>query len=158
MGDCTPVTTPIDTSPVPENELEYICPADQRIKYQGIVGSLMYIMLGTRGDIAYAVSMASQYLSNPGPQHVKLARRILQYLKGTKTLRLIYKGQLQMLNGFADADWAGCRDTRWSTARYLFNIGAELSAGNPSARVLLPCPPAKLSLWDKHKQQKKLFG
>jgi hypothetical protein len=124
MDDCTPVSTPIETSPVPENEPEYICPADQRIEYQRVVGSLMYIMLGTRGDIAYAVSMASRYLSNPGPQHVKLARRILRYLKGTKTLQLTYKGQLQMLNGFTDADWAGCRDTRRSTAGYLFNIGS----------------------------------
>lgn len=124
MNDCTPVSTPIDTSPVPENEPEYVCPAGQRIEYQRIVGSLMYIMLGTRGDIAYAVSMASRYLANPGPQHMKLARRILRYLKGTKALRLTYKGQLQMLNGFADADWAGCRDTRRSTAGYLFNIGS----------------------------------
>lgn len=84
----------------------------------------MYIMLGTRSDIAYAVSMASRYLSNPGPQHVKLARRILRYLKGTKALRPTYKGQLQLLNGSTNADWAGCRDTRRSTAGYLFHIGS----------------------------------
>jgi hypothetical protein len=124
MDDCTPVTTPIDTSPMPENEADYVCPVNQRIEYQRIVGSLMYIMLGTRGDIAYAVSMASRYLSNPGPQHVNLARRILRYLKGTKTLQLTYKGQLQRLNGFTDADWGGCRNTRRSTAGYLFNIGS----------------------------------
>jgi hypothetical protein len=28
MDDCTPVSTPIETSPVLENELEYICPVD----------------------------------------------------------------------------------------------------------------------------------
>jgi hypothetical protein len=84
----------------------------------------MYIMLGTRGDIAYAVSMVSRHLANPGPQHMKLARRILRYLKGTKGLRPTYKGHLQMLKRFTDADWAGCRDTRRSTAGYLFNIGS----------------------------------
>lgn len=89
-----------------------------------MIGSLMYIMLGTRGDIAYAVSTASRYLANPGPQHMKLAPRILRYLKGTRTLQLTYKGHLQMLRGFTDADWAGCRDTRRSTAGYLFNIGS----------------------------------
>jgi len=124
MDDCTPVSTPIETSPLPGNRPEYTCPSDQRIEYQRIVGSLMYIMLGTRGDIAYAVSMASRYLANPGPQHMKLARRILRYLKGTRALRLAYKGHLQMLSAFTDADWAGCRDTRRSTAGYLFNIGS----------------------------------
>lgn len=84
----------------------------------------MYIMLGTRGDIAFAVSMASRHLANPGPQHIKLVRRILRYLKGTKGLKLTYKGHLQMLKGFTDADWAGYHDTRRSTAGYLFNIGS----------------------------------
>ncbi|THC95890.1 hypothetical protein EYZ11_004621 [Aspergillus tanneri] len=67
--------------------------------------------------------MASRYLANPGPQHIKLARCILRYLKGTKSLRLTYNGQIQMLKGFTDADSGGCRDTRRLTAGYLFNIG-----------------------------------
>lgn len=124
IGNCTPVSTPIETSPPTENGPEYGCPPKQKAEYQRIVGSLMYIMLGTRGDVAYAVSMAGRHLANPGPQHMKLARRILRYLKGTKGLKLTYKGHLQMLKGFTDADWAGCRDTRRSTAGYLFHIGS----------------------------------
>lgn len=36
---------------------------------------------------------------NPGPQHMKLGRRILLYLEGTRGLRLTYKGNLQTLRG-----------------------------------------------------------
>lgn len=53
--------------------------------------------------ILHTLSPANRYLSSPGSQHMKLARWILWYLKGTKALRLTYKGQLQMLNGFSDA-------------------------------------------------------
>jgi hypothetical protein len=105
----------------------------------------MYIMLGTRGDVAYAVSMASRHLANPGPQHMKLAQRILRYLNGTKGLRLTYKGQSQMLKGFTDADWGGCCDTRRSTAGYLFNIEVEQLVGNRSAKASLPSRPVKLN-------------
>jgi hypothetical protein len=124
IGNCAPIGTPIETSPLPENSPDYTCVPDRRTSYQRMVGSLMYIMLGTRGDIAYAVSVASRSLANPGPQHIKLAQRILRYLKGTKSLKLAYKGQPQRLEGFTDADWGGCRDTRRSTAGYLFNIGS----------------------------------
>jgi hypothetical protein len=55
---------------------------------------------------------------------MKLARRILRYLNSTKNPQLTYKGQPQILKGFTDADWGGCRDTRRSTAGYLFNIGS----------------------------------
>ena len=95
-----------------------------RVEYQRLVGSLMHIMLGTRGDIVYAVSVASRHLANLGPQHLKLGRRIIRYLAGTKRLRLAYKGYLQILKGFTDADWAGCRDTRRSIVGYLFNLGS----------------------------------
>jgi hypothetical protein len=124
LDDCNPVSTPIEISPLQENSPSYSCPSDQKTEYQRIVGSLMYIMLGTRGDIAYAVSIASRHLTNPGPQHMKLVWRILRYLKGTKSHRLTYKGHLEMLKGFTDADWAGCHGTRRSTAGYLFNIGS----------------------------------
>ena len=124
MEDCKTISTPMETSPMPENDADYVCPTEQRIEYQRMIGSLMYIMLGTRADIAYPVSVASRYLANPGSQHMKLARRIIRYLKGTKGLSLTFKGHLQMLKGYTDADWAGCHDSRRSTAGYLFNIGS----------------------------------
>lgn len=70
------------------------------------------------GDIVYVVSMASRYLANPCPQHLRLAHRILRYLEGTKSLNMAYKGQFQGFRGFIDADWPGCR----STTGCLFNI------------------------------------
>ena len=70
IGNCAPVSTPIETSPLPENSPGLQCPPDQRTSYQRIVGSLMYIMLGTRGDIAYAVSVASRSSSKSwAPTH-----------------------------------------------------------------------------------------
>jgi len=67
LSDCKPISTPIEPLPLPENEPEYIYPSDQKVEYQRVAGSLMYIMLETRGDIAYTVSMISRYLANPRP-------------------------------------------------------------------------------------------
>ena len=41
----------------------------QRLEYQSIIGSLLYIMLGTRPDISFAVIKMAQFSSNPSPKH-----------------------------------------------------------------------------------------
>ena len=41
----------------------------RRVSYASVVGSLMYAMVCTRLDIAYAVGVVSRFLSNPGRQH-----------------------------------------------------------------------------------------
>ena len=43
--------------------------ADTCHKFQQVIGSLLYIMLGTRPDIAYAVTKLSQYTANPSKDH-----------------------------------------------------------------------------------------
>ena len=53
---------------------------EKEFPYRQIVGSLMYAMLGTRPDLAAAVSLASKYLSNPKRAHIKLVQHILKYL------------------------------------------------------------------------------
>ena len=56
--------------------------------YRNIVGSLMYAMLGTRPDLATAVSVVSKYLDKPKPTHVKLVQHILKYLQIKSKLQI----------------------------------------------------------------------
>ena len=53
------------------------------IPYQSAVGALMYAMLGTRPDIAYAITSLSQFSNNPGYVHWIALKRVLRYLRGT---------------------------------------------------------------------------
>ncbi|KAL6322802.1 hypothetical protein AAG906_020802 [Vitis piasezkii] len=43
------------------------------------------------GDLAYAVSLVSRFMGNPGKTHWEALKWILRYLKGTQTTCLIYK-------------------------------------------------------------------
>lgn len=121
----TPVKIPMD----PQQHLEkaddgYECPEYLRKWYQRAVGSLMYAMLGTRPDLAFAVSIISRYASNPTDKHIQAVKRIFIYLQGTIDFVLVYRGELLPLNGFTDADWAGDHDTRRSTSGFTFNVGS----------------------------------
>lgn len=51
-------------------------------KYQRLIGRLMYLS-HTRQDLAYALSLVSQFMHNPGEQHMKVVMRILRYLKSS---------------------------------------------------------------------------
>ena len=54
----------------------------QNIPYANIVGSVMYAMVGTRPDVAQAISSTSRFMSNYGKDHWLALRWILRYLKG----------------------------------------------------------------------------
>jgi hypothetical protein len=80
---------------------------DLHSKYQQVIGSLLYIMLRTRPDIAYAVTKLSQYATNPSEEHLSRAYYICRYLVGTPNYALVYNGRGgDGLIGFADSDWA----------------------------------------------------
>lgn len=50
-------------------------------RYQGIVGKLIYLP-HTRPDIAFSVSVVSQFIHSPYEEHLKEIHRILRYLLG----------------------------------------------------------------------------
>ena len=58
--------------------------------YQSIIGSLLYITLGTRPDVAFAVICMSQFMTNPSEDHIKKALHIIKYIKSTINAKLIY--------------------------------------------------------------------
>ena len=123
MTDCNPVTTPLD----PNEQLRiHDGPEDTqlRMQYQAIVGSLMYAALGSRPDIAHAVQQLSQFSSNPSPAHSTAAKRVLRYLKGTRTLGIIYYNNNTPPEpiGYSDADWANNPDNRKSIGGQIFFV------------------------------------
>src|SRR5262249_6829597 len=69
-----------------------------RHRLQTMIGSLLWIMLGTRHDIAFAVTKLPQFAVNPSQVHMDKALHICQYLLGTKDYKLVYDGKTERLN------------------------------------------------------------
>ena len=124
MTGCKPVATPMESTKPEAAPEGFEAPKEQKHWYQSAVGSLMYAMLNTRPDIAYAVLVVSRYASNPTEAYKKMVKRIFRYLRGTTLLNLIYKGNLDALMRYSDANWAGDSETRRSTSGYVFNTGS----------------------------------
>ena len=47
-----------------------------RQEYQSVIGSLLYIMIGTRPDISFAVTKMVQFSANPSLKHMHAAKHI----------------------------------------------------------------------------------
>ncbi len=88
MTDCNPTSTPEEKSKLSKEQ----CPSTEEekkemesIPFRSAVGSIAYASLSTRPDITHAVNEISQFLNNPGKQHWAAVKRILRYLRGTKS-------------------------------------------------------------------------
>jgi len=62
----------------------------QHTLYCQAIGSLMYLAVATHPNIAFAVSMLSHFLNNPGDAHWEVVKHIFRYLKSTRDLQLTY--------------------------------------------------------------------
>ena len=94
---------------------------EDQVIYQREIGSLMYAMLATRPDIAFAVSQLSQFSSNPSNQHQRAAIHAFQYLQATKDYGITYCDAELILKGYSDADH-GATDDRRSMSAYIFML------------------------------------
>ena len=88
-------------------------------------------MLGTRPDIAFAVTKLSQYAANPSQDHLNRAYYICCYLLGTANYALIYDGKSNGgMIAYADSDWASDPITRKSTTGYLVKLANGIFSWN----------------------------
>ena len=89
---------------------------------------LMYSMVCTRPDIAYAVSVVSHFLSNPGRQHWEVVKWVMRYLRGTSNLKLTFGSGKLVLVGYTHSDMVGHVDNRKSTSCYFMTFsGGSMS-------------------------------
>lgn len=108
MNSAKTVSTPIESNTKvtkdlgPNNDEE-----KERMKnrpYRELIGSLIYLANATRPDIVYAANALSRFCSDPGEEHWLLAKRVLRYLKATKTYGIQYEKSKQKLNAYTDSD------------------------------------------------------
>jgi hypothetical protein len=122
MADCRPVRTPFPSGlKLPPGE-EGVFPLQQ---YQSAVGSLMYLMVGTRPDLAFAVGAVSQFMACPTKTHWEAVKHIFRYVSATTQLKLALgqsKGEPKVV-GYSDADWGANDINRRSISGYAFKLG-----------------------------------
>ncbi|GKA88655.1 retrovirus-related pol polyprotein from transposon TNT 1-94 [Tanacetum coccineum] len=119
---------PVDTPMVEKSKLD----ADPQgkevdpIRYYEMIGSLMYLT-SSRSDLQFVVCMCAWYQAKPTENHLHAVKRIFRYLKGTINMGLWYsRDSCIALTAFADADHAGCQDTRRSTSGSMQLLGDRL--------------------------------
>ncbi|XP_037809047.1 secreted RxLR effector protein 161-like [Lucilia sericata] len=120
MIDSKPISTPFDintklTTPTHKS------PDFDNIPYQEAIGSLLYLVQGTRPDIAFAVNHLSKFNNNFDNSHWTAVKRIFRYIKGTMNVKLCFsKIENPNIFGFCDADYAGDVTDRRSCTGYVF--------------------------------------
>jgi Reverse transcriptase (RNA-dependent DNA polymerase) len=96
-------------------------------EYQQVVGSLMYAMVHTRPDLAFALGKLSQYMQDPSESHWTYLKALLRYVRSSVGLQLrfgprtnstesSYDRTKSKLTVYTDADWAGQKSDRKSTS------------------------------------------
>jgi len=126
MSHCNPASTPAEkglqlTNASDEDHQKLVI---RNFPYRSAVGSLIYLMVATRPDISWIVSKLSQFLEKPGITHVNAVKRLMKYLQGTKSHRLVFKKSDKNLTGHVDADWGNDPNDRRSVTGYIFTLGS----------------------------------
>ena len=104
----------------------------EKIPYASAIGSIMYAMLCTRPDVAFALSVTSRFQAYPGESHWEAVKCILKYLRRTTDLFLVYGGEELKLQGYTDSSFQSNPDDSRSTSRFLFTLNGGAVSWNSS--------------------------
>ncbi|PLW36380.1 hypothetical protein PCANC_16187 [Puccinia coronata f. sp. avenae] len=127
MHNANPVRAPapMNLHKIVASEAE---PIHQKL-YQKAVGMLNYLALHTRPDITFVTNLLAQFTSNPTEAHWSSVKHLLRYVKGTKSMGILYTQTLDPndgICGWADADYATSLVSKKSTSGYVITM-----YGNP---------------------------
>ena len=135
MKDCAPSSVPLSHNPnnlppCSPNACPNIPDVDITVTYQRLVGSITYLAICTRPDLAYAAMSLGQFNASPTRGHLVAAKGVLRYLAGTLLFSLVLSVSNDKLPssiqnmagicGLSDADWASDEKDRKSISGYCF--------------------------------------
>jgi Reverse transcriptase (RNA-dependent DNA polymerase) len=169
LTDANPVSTPMDPGvkldyPTDESEDGGEGEKDERIShgYATLIGSLMYLAIGTRPDIAFAVNKLAQFTSNPKKIHWTAVKRIFRYLKYTRNHALTYGGDHDVLNDNLNIFCDAATDTkdRKSISGYVITVAggavswhskkqATVALSTAEAEYVAATHVAKQTIWQR---------
>lgn len=155
--NCNNVKIPLE---VQQNLDEYEdSPKVNQTKFQ-MIGSLMYLSVGTRPNITHAVSMISQYNNDPRQIHLIDLKCIFRYLKGTKKYKLVYKNVKEDLTISTDASWNATKDAK-AYEGYTVKLGSNLISWKSKKQTLIAlstCETKLISLCEGVQELKWIQG
>jgi len=155
MAECNPIGTPLEVG----LQLVKADKSDDALPYREAVGSVIYLMVGTRPDLTFAIGKLSRFFSCYGNEHWVAIKRVLRYVKGSMDKRLVFdKNSSCVLYGLSDADWAGDHDTRCSTTGSTFIFGGAavswcsklqktIALSTMKAEYMALCEASKEAVW-----------
>lgn len=112
------------------NSMSYRCGEERKmsyLSYEQAVGSLMYLMMCTKPDIAFTMGKVNKYMSNARKVYWETMKCIMRYLKSTLDYDLLFDGLLdnvKSLFSYVDVDYRHDLDKSRSTMRYVFTLGS----------------------------------
>ncbi|GJS62713.1 hypothetical protein Tco_0657497 [Tanacetum coccineum] len=129
MLACKPCSTPIEVNPDDKKVVSKYgddVPLTGIANYQKLVGKLIYLTM-TRPDISYDVHCLSQVMHKSMQSHLRLAFRVLRYLKKEPGLGITFReSDNSDLRVFVDSDWAKCKIIIRSITGYFVYLGNSL--------------------------------
>jgi hypothetical protein len=114
---------PIDrVTPLRRTHSEYVL---QDINpYQLMIGSIMYLVMVSRPDLTFAISLLAPFSSAPNKEYVAAIQCSLRYIKGIWHLTFLFPDSGKMfIARFSESDYVNWIDNRRSVSGYLFQIG-----------------------------------
>ncbi len=127
MQDCVSVVTSMKAS-ISNSILSSTKQADEDIIYwyEISIDSLMYVMMTTKSNIVFALSVTSQYCSNLNQTHVTLITWIFKYIKDTLKVSITFEESIELkVVKYSDANYNDAVNDRCSIKIWLFLLAEE---------------------------------
>ena len=129
LTSAKPVATPMEPRAKFSKDQSPASPT-QVVKMRGVpyaeaIGSILWPVMISRPDCAFAVSTLAQFIQNPACVHWDAVKQVMAYMGGTKEYWLTFGGgalSKPIVKGFCDVDWAG-QLHQHSILGYSFHIG-----------------------------------
>ena len=95
MVNSKKVSTPMDRSYF--ELVNQVSPPSGNVRYHQSIGSLMYLMIGSRPDLAFVIGKLSQHAENPSNYHWISLKRALCYVNSTQNYGILFNGNKPLI-------------------------------------------------------------